>query len=100
LSLLDAPCSTPFDDFISVADLFFWQVSVSKARAIIVLASDENADQVSSFVLRTFNICGAYHIIPYAHTLCPIERRKSFASGAESDWSKGGSKRPCCCRDE
>jgi hypothetical protein len=38
--------------------MFFFQVSVSKARAIIVLASDENADQVSN-VLHTFNIFGA-----------------------------------------
>lgn len=94
-----------FDNFISIAYLcFFWQVSVSKARAIIVLASDENADQVSSFVLCSFNICRAHivicHIIPYAHILCPLERCTSFTSGAESDWSQGGSKRPYCCRDE
>jgi hypothetical protein len=30
-----------------------FQVSVSKAQAIIVLTSDENADQVSIFVLHT-----------------------------------------------
>lgn len=65
------PCSIrfniPFNDFISIEDLFFWQVSVSKARAIIVLASDENADQVSSVVLRSFNIveliCHLYYSI-------------------------------------
>ena len=87
-----------------IADLrcFFFQVSVSKARAIIVLASDENADQVSNFVLHTFNIFGAnmsYYCI-CSHSLCPLEWCTGIARCAESDWSQGGSKRPCCCRDE
>lgn len=49
--------------------MFFFQVSVSKARAVIVLASDENADQVV-FLLYYLSVSGATLIFLGSSFIC------------------------------